>query len=116
MEVTPEIRRQVMIAECKRLGHEVDLGGVFNWQPTGGQTLVDNPDSDLLPRLQCTRCEMVLAIVIPTHGYDYESAEATVYTMLRPEHDLAKRIARNRGKRRPEVPRRRPDDTVSAPE
>jgi hypothetical protein len=116
MEITPEIRRQVMIAECKRLGHDVDLGGVFSWRPTGGQDLNEDPEADQLPRLQCTRCEMVLAIIIPTHGYDYESAEATVYAMLRPEHALAKRIVRNLGKRRPEVPRRRPDDTVSAPE
>lgn len=116
MEITPEVRRAVLIEECRRLGHQVDLDQTLDWRDGGGQDLINDPEADRLLRLQCRRCEMVLAIVIPTHGYDYESAEATVYAMLRPEHPLAKRIARLQGKRRPEVLRPRADGTVSVPD
>lgn len=79
MDVTDEMRRAVLGAECDRLGHLMDISeAISNDVDEAGENTIrvraGTPGRE--PHLFCKRCDLVWIVVAePGHGYDAAFAQ-----------------------------------------
>lgn len=94
MQITPEIRQAVYDADCAELGHIYDFDNIM----TNDAPEHSASDEAKMPFIKCYRCGRVW-LIIPVTGTNYEEAERHLYGFLHANTDVARLIARLRGKR-----------------
>jgi hypothetical protein len=99
IEVTDEMRQEVHLEDCIRVGHQINFGTLTLIEyGEGTATQNMNAGEFNLPHIKCMRCDSTW-IIFPTKGIGYENAERIVYETLREDHDLARQIVSDRAQR-----------------
>lgn len=87
MEITEEMRRAVLGAECDKLGHVPDISQAISNNPSevGENTIrIRAEDADSIPHISCKRCRKVW-LIVEDPGDDYDTAEAALNERLLPK-------------------------------
>lgn len=100
VEITEEVRRAVLAAECESLGHALDTSGLTTVDPDDDVTLPDGSPrvilgadgGDKLAHIRCVRCGLIW-LVFEDPFYSYEEAEASLPKRLKNADPLAKKIS-----------------------
>jgi hypothetical protein len=102
IEVTPELRRAVYSADCKKLGHVLDVKVAYGEQEDP-DVLAGRPDGRdeiwELPYVYCRRCQRVWMILADSPADSYEDAEQAIAARLPDGDSLIKRAERQKERR-----------------